>query len=130
MIPEHQVRQSDVNYAREVKMQAEEFAQAKTDTIAEFLRGGILTIPDLQRAMEQGTLTSEKLVQMYLRRIEAYDDKGPELNALITVNARALGGSSAGTCAARETPTHFIDSAGIQISMRRCAWRCSRLSPG
>lgn len=48
------------------------------------------TIADLQAAMEKGALTSEKLVQLYLARIEAYDQKGPKLNTVITLNQRAL----------------------------------------
>jgi Asp-tRNA(Asn)/Glu-tRNA(Gln) amidotransferase A subunit family amidase len=48
------------------------------------------TIADLQAAMEKGTLTSERLVKMYLKRIEAYDHQGPKLNALITLNKAAL----------------------------------------
>jgi hypothetical protein len=35
------------------------------------------TIPDLQKAMEEGTLTSELLVRYYLNRIAAYEDRGP-----------------------------------------------------
>ena len=37
-----------------------------------------------------GTLTSEKLVQLYLARIKAYDEQGPALNAVITLNPKAL----------------------------------------
>jgi amidase len=48
------------------------------------------TVADLQKAMDQGTLTAEKLVQLYLARIKAYDDAGPKLNALILVNPKAL----------------------------------------
>ena len=48
------------------------------------------TIAQLSAAMDAGTLTSEKLVQLSLARIDAYDDKGPKLNALITVNPKAL----------------------------------------
>lgn len=48
------------------------------------------TIPELQLAMSQGTLTSEKLVSLYLARIAAYDQKGPTLNTIITLNAKAL----------------------------------------
>ena len=33
---------------------------------------------------------SEKLVQLSLARIDAYDDKGPLLNAVLTRNAKAL----------------------------------------
>lgn len=48
------------------------------------------SIAQLAAAMDAGTLTSERLVQLSLARIEAYDDKGPKLNALITVNPKAL----------------------------------------
>lgn len=48
------------------------------------------TIADLEAAFEAGTLTSEKLVSMYLARIEAYDKAGPTLRSVINVNPRAL----------------------------------------
>jgi len=47
------------------------------------------TIPELQRAMEAGELTSVELVDFYLARIAAYDKAGPKLKALILVNAAA-----------------------------------------
>jgi amidase len=47
------------------------------------------TIPEIQRAMEEGRLTSAQLVDYYLERIAAYDDSGPRLNALISVNPNA-----------------------------------------
>ena len=47
------------------------------------------TIADLQAAMNAGALTSEKLVELYLARIEAYDQKGPKLNTVITLKDRA-----------------------------------------
>jgi amidase len=48
------------------------------------------TIADLEAAMDKGTLTSEKLVKLYLQRIEAYDQSGPKLNTVITLNKKAL----------------------------------------
>ena len=48
------------------------------------------TIADIQSAMTAGALTSEKLVSLYLARIEAYDKKGPKLNSIITLNEKAL----------------------------------------
>lgn len=48
------------------------------------------TVADLNAAFDKGTLTSEKLVQLSLARIEAYDRKGPALRAVITFNPKAL----------------------------------------
>ena len=48
------------------------------------------TVADLQSAMSTGALTSEKLVSLYLARIAAYDQQGPKLNTIITLNPRAL----------------------------------------
>jgi amidase len=48
------------------------------------------TIEDLNHAFKAGTLTSEQLVQHCLARIEAYDDNGPKLNAVLTLNPKAL----------------------------------------
>jgi Asp-tRNA(Asn)/Glu-tRNA(Gln) amidotransferase A subunit family amidase len=47
------------------------------------------TILDLQKAYDSG-LSAEKVVQAYLKRIEAYDKAGPKLNAIITLNGKAL----------------------------------------
>jgi Asp-tRNA(Asn)/Glu-tRNA(Gln) amidotransferase A subunit family amidase len=49
---------------------------------------GSATIAELQAAMNKGSLTSEKLVQLYLARIDAYETKGPQLNTIITLKAR------------------------------------------
>lgn len=48
------------------------------------------TVADIQAAMSAGALSAEQLVRLCLARIEAYDDRGPRLNAVITVNPRAL----------------------------------------
>ena len=48
------------------------------------------TIADLGAAFDAGSLTSERLVTLYLARIEAYDDDGPGLNAFLTLNPHAL----------------------------------------
>lgn len=48
------------------------------------------TIADIQAAMDAGALSSEKLVQLYLNRIAAYDQQGPKINSLITINPKAL----------------------------------------
>src|SRR5258705_7084842 len=48
------------------------------------------TIDDIHVAYKSGQLTCRQLVQMYLDRIEAFDKKGPAINAIITINSRAL----------------------------------------
>ena len=48
------------------------------------------TIADLTQAFDAGTLTAEQLVQHYLDRIAAYDQQGPAINAIITLNPDAL----------------------------------------
>ena len=48
------------------------------------------TIDDIHSAYKSGNLTCRQLVQMYLDRIEAFDKKGPAINAIITINSRAL----------------------------------------
>jgi amidase len=49
-----------------------------------------LTIADINHAFDAGALTSEKLVQLCLARIEAYDRKGPSLHAVLALNPKAL----------------------------------------
>lgn len=44
---------------------------------------------DLQAAFASGSLTSEKLVSLYLARITAYDTAGPKLASFLTLNPRA-----------------------------------------
>jgi len=48
------------------------------------------TIADVQAGFTDGSLTSEKLVRAYLARISAYDQKGPTINTVITLNRKAL----------------------------------------
>ena len=48
------------------------------------------TIADAHDAMRAGTLTCRALVEAYLRRIDAYDQKGPRLNTVQNLNPRAL----------------------------------------
>jgi amidase len=47
------------------------------------------TIFELQSAMASGRLTSVDLVDAYFARIDAYDQQGPRLNAIIRRNPRA-----------------------------------------
>ena len=48
------------------------------------------TIAELQEAMESGDLSSAELVDFYIRRIEALDQRGPTVNSVLTLNPQAL----------------------------------------
>lgn len=49
-----------------------------------------LSIQDLQKSFCEGHTTCRALTEIYLRRIEAYDRQGPHLNAVISVNPKAM----------------------------------------
>jgi amidase len=48
------------------------------------------TIPQLAAALEARTLSSEQLVRLSLARMDAFDDAGPQINAVIVRNPKAL----------------------------------------
>lgn len=48
------------------------------------------TIEEVHAAMLAKKLTARQLVQLYLDRIEAYDQKGPAINCVISLNPAAL----------------------------------------
>jgi amidase len=56
----------------------------------DLLRSEEATIADIHAAFTAKTLTCRRLVQLYLDRIEAYDRKGPALNAIVVTNPDAL----------------------------------------
>ena len=49
-----------------------------------------MTIAEINKAFDSGALTAEKLVQLCLARIQAYDRQGPSLHAVMTLNPKAL----------------------------------------
>ncbi|GKX63702.1 amidase [Pragia fontium] len=48
------------------------------------------TIEDLHQALNQQEITCEDVVKGYLKRIDAFDKTGPDINSIITVNPKAL----------------------------------------
>ncbi len=48
------------------------------------------SVQDIQDAVAAGALTYERLVQLYLARIAAYDKQGPRLNAILYISTRAV----------------------------------------
>src|SRR5438045_898110 len=53
------------------------------------------TIAEIRAALAKRELTARQLVQAYIDRIEAYDRKGPALNAIIMVNPGAVADADA-----------------------------------
>lgn len=47
------------------------------------------SVGEIHKAMQQGDVTSQELVSYYLERIKKYDDSGPELTSIVTVNENA-----------------------------------------
>lgn len=60
------------------------FFSAKAMNISE------LTIIDIHKKMTDKELTSEGIVNFYLKRIKQFDDNGPKLNAVVQLNPNAL----------------------------------------
>ena len=48
------------------------------------------TVSEVHAAFRSGKLTARQLVQLYLDRIEAFDQKGPAINCVISLNPAAL----------------------------------------
>ena len=49
-----------------------------------------ISVDELQEKMEEGVYTAEKIVQLYLDRIESVDKSGPALNSILEINPDAL----------------------------------------
>ena len=49
-----------------------------------------VTVVELQRAMESGERTARSITELYLGRIDAMNQRGPELRAIIETNPDAL----------------------------------------
>jgi Asp-tRNA(Asn)/Glu-tRNA(Gln) amidotransferase A subunit family amidase len=76
------------------------------------------TIWSIQRAIRSGELSARRLVELYLERIEAYDRSGPNLNAVLTVNAHAVTDAEALDARFRETGTLVGPLHGVPILLK------------
>ena len=45
-----------------------------------------VTVAELHRKMDSGELTARSITELYLKRIEALDRRGPELRSIIEIN--------------------------------------------
>lgn len=68
---------------------ADEKAEAIPSNTKDGFELNELSIQDLQAKMVNGRYTAEKLVALYLDRIEALNKKGPAINAVIEINPDA-----------------------------------------
>src|SRR5438045_8183458 len=82
--------QCSISPRRLLTLQALLACQLAVAAHAETLDLETATIPQLEAAMAKGKLTSAKLTELYLKRIDAYDKKGPAINAVITLNPHAM----------------------------------------
>ena len=74
------------NLASTNKKQDETIATEKTDDFAL----NEITIDVLQQKMQSKEYTSRSITEMYLKRIDEIDKKGPKINAVIELNKDAL----------------------------------------
>ena len=81
------------------------------------------TIAEIHAAMGAGALSSEKLVELYLARITAYDRAGPRLNSIISINPNAKADQPPSI---RSAPTR--DRAAHCMAFRFCS-RIISMSP-
>lgn len=76
-------------YTGRLELRAQAIGVCRSDLLAG-LDLQVATIPELQAAMEEGALTSRRLVEEYLARIAAFDRSGPALNSVRHLNPAAL----------------------------------------
>jgi amidase len=76
------------------------------------------TIAELQAGYLDHTLTARGVTQAYLDRIAAYDRRGPYLNSLVTVNARALAAADVLDAALQSTGALVGPLHGIPVIVK------------
>jgi len=76
------------------------------------------SVDEVHAAYKSGALTAHELVQAYLDRIDAYDQKGPAINCIITINPRALAEADALDAAFKKSRTFVGSMHGIPIVVK------------
>lgn len=100
-------------------------AQRQPDRAATFVPEEA-TISGTHAALAAGDVTCVQVVQAYLRRIEAYDDRGPALNALISINPAALETAAEMTSSLRAARS---TRRSRPISMPNGGWSTASMTP-
>jgi amidase len=78
------------------------------------------SIADVQAAYRSGQLTARQVVQAYLDRIAAYDQDGPHLNSIISLNAKALEQADALDAQFRRTGKFVGPLHGVPVLVKDC----------
>lgn len=73
-----------------VAIQAMLLGLSSTTGLAATFRLQEATVEEINEAFDSGELTSRRLTKLYLNRIGAYDNQGPNINSIITTNPNAL----------------------------------------
>ncbi len=83
-----------LNFARKVAFYTTLPAATLFCTVEASLAAGFnfteATIDSIQSGLSSGATTCTDITQQYLNRIDAYDDQGPALNAIVATNPNAL----------------------------------------
>lgn len=83
-----------LNFAKKVAFYATLPAATLFCTVDPALAAGFdfteATVDSIQSGLSSGATSCSKITRQYLRRINAYDDRGPALNAIISTNPNAL----------------------------------------
>jgi len=78
-----------------------------------------MTLADMRQALNNGTLSSEQLVQHYLDNIQANNHQGQKINALVTLNAQALDQARKWDAQRAKNPTaQYAPLAGIPFVVK------------
>lgn len=77
-----------------------------------------VTIGEIHARFRSGQLTARQLVEAYLARIEAYDGRGPSLNALTVLNPAALARADSLDAAFARTGTFAGPLHGIPLIIK------------
>ena len=90
------------------------------------------TVSDVHAAYKAHRLTAHQLVQLYLDRIAAYDQKGPAINCVITVNPHALEDADKLDAELKATgqPVGPLHWAGTETATQWCGYLDGALSAG
>lgn len=93
-------------------------ASVPAETVAPPFNVVEASVGDIHAAFKARRLTARQLTQLYLDRIAAYDQKGPAINCIITVNDKALAEADALDAAFAKTGEFTGPLHGIPVLVK------------